>query len=205
MESVQTTSAAREEKKAIRTRVLAARDALAADTRARFAESVSASVLSSAQFEHANTVLAYVSFGSELSTDAILQRTLAEGKSLVLPRVAKGVAQLQLHRVDALDQLVDGVWGIREPRHDAPAMRLEDIDFILVPGVAFDLAGFRIGYGGGYYDRLLAAANPATVRLSVAFDCQLIGAVPNETHDERVDIIITNQQTTLIEHDRKNH
>lgn len=205
MGSVQTTSAAREEKKAIRAHVLAARDALPPGVRARFAESVAASVLSSAQFKHASTVLAYASFGSELSTDAILQRTLAEGKSLVLPRVAKGVAQLQLHRVDKLDQLVGGAWGIREPRYDAPAMRLDDIDFMLVPGVAFDLAGFRIGYGGGYYDRLLAAANPTTTRLSIAFDCQLIDAVPNEVHDERVDIIVTNQQTYLIEHDRKNH
>jgi 5-formyltetrahydrofolate cyclo-ligase len=205
MESVQQMSDARNEKKAIRSRVLAARDALPAAAREQYAESVLATALASTQFVHAKAVLAYVSFGSELSTETLLRRTLAEGKSLVLPRVVKGAAQLQLHRVQTLDQLTAGVWGIREPRADAPTVALYDIDFILVPGVAFDLAGFRIGYGGGYYDRLLGAANPATTRLSVAFDCQLVDAVPNEAHDARVDIIITNQQTYLIEHDRKNH
>jgi 5-formyltetrahydrofolate cyclo-ligase len=205
MESMPTAPDERAEKQAIRTRVLAARDAMPASTRQSFADAVMASVLSTSQYQQANTVLAYVSFGSELSTMSLLQRVLADGKALVLPRVLKNQKQLQLHRVQALDQLTEGVWGIREPRADAPTIALNDIDFILVPGVAFDLAGFRVGYGGGYYDRLLAAANPATTRLSAAFECQIVDVVPNEAHDERVDIIITNQQTLLIEHERKNH
>ena len=78
----------------------------------------------------------------------------------------------------------------------------DQLDLIIVPGVAFDRAGFRIGYGKGFYDKLLSAAKPATTRLSAAFDCQIIDAVPNEAHDQRVDIIITPTQKILISHDR---
>ena len=66
-----------------------------------------------------------------------------------------------------------------------------------------DRAGFRIGYGKGFYDKLLSLVNPASTRLSAAFDCQIVDAVPNEAHDQRVDIIITPTQKILISHDRK--
>ena len=122
-----------------------------------------------------------------------------------MPRVDKETQQLQLHRVHQLDELVAGGWDIREPHADAKIVTPNELDFILVPGVAFDRAGFRIGYGKGFYDKLLFAVSPASTRLSAAFDCQIVDAVPNEAHDQRVDIIITPTQKILISHDRKNH
>jgi 5-formyltetrahydrofolate cyclo-ligase len=130
---------------------------------------------------------------------------LADKKILVMPRVDKDTQQLQLHCVNHLDELVAGGWDIREPHADAELVLPNEIDFILVPGVAFDSAGFRIGYGKGFYDKLLSSINPISTRLSAAFDCQIIDAVPNEAHDQRVDIIITPTQKILISHDRKNH
>jgi 5-formyltetrahydrofolate cyclo-ligase len=193
------------EKKAIRASVLAARDALAADARAIASTRVCEAIIASTPYKNATTLLAYMSFGTELSTENIIDHALARGKTLVLPRVDKAAQQLQLHRIRHLDELDSGIWGIREPRMDAEIVMPNEIDFILVPGVAFDSAGFRIGYGKGFYDKLLSTVNPASTRLSAAFDCQIIDAVPNEAHDQRVDIIITPTQKILISHDRKNH
>lgn len=156
-------------------------------------------------YTRASLILAFASFGSELNTQSLLRRVISDGKTLVLPRVNKTTQQLQLHRIKALDALIPGTWGILEPHPDAIVFDLADIELIIVPGVAFDRAGYRIGYGKGFYDKLLSAANPATTRLSAAFDCQIVDAVPNEAHDQRVDIIITPTQKILISHDRKNH
>jgi 5-formyltetrahydrofolate cyclo-ligase len=196
------------EKKAIRTSVLNARDAMSSDQRARESIKMCESIIASTPYQRAKSVLAYASFGSEIDTSLLLQHVLAEKKILVMPRVNKDTQQLQLHRVNHLHELVAGAWGIREPHADAKIVmpaEIEEIDFILVPGVAFDSAGFRIGYGKGFYDKLLSSVNPASTRLSAAFDCQIVDAVPNEIHDERVDIIITPTQKILISHDRKNH
>ena len=193
------------EKKAIRASVLHARDAMPPDQRARESIKMCESIIASTPYQRATTVLAYASFGSEFDTSFLLQRVLADKKNLVMPRVDKETQQLQLHRVHHLDELVAGGWDIREPHADAKIVTPNELDFILVPGVAFDRAGFRIGYGKGFYDKLLASSSPASTRLSAAFDCQIVDAVPNEAHDQRVDIIITPTQKILISHDRKNN
>lgn len=197
------------EKEAIRTNVLNARDVMSSDQRVRESMKMCESIIASTPYQRANTVLAYASFGSEFDTSFLLQRALTDTqtdkKNLVMPRVNKDAQQLQLHRVHHLDELVAGDWGIREPHADAKIILPSEIDFILVPGVAFDSAGFRIGYGKGFYDKLLCLVNPISTRLSAAFDCQIVDAVPNEIHDERVDIIITPTRKILISHDRKTH
>lgn len=191
------------EKKALRTKVLAARDAMSVEERARAAAVVCDAVCASQAYAQANVILAYASFGTELQTQTLLERILVDKKILILPRVDKAVGCLQLHHMARLDELVVGVWGIREPPVDALIVPVADIELIVVPGVAFDRAGFRIGYGGGYYDKLLPTANPATARLSGTFDCQIVDAVPNEIHDQRVDVIFTPTQKIFIAHDRK--
>lgn len=193
------------EKKAIRASVLSARDAMPPDQRARESMKMCESIIASTPYQGATTVLAYASFGSEFDTSFLLQHVLTVKKNLVMPRVDKETQQLQLHRAHRVDDLITGGWGIREPRADAEIISPNEIDFILVPGVAFDRAGFRIGYGKGFYDKLLSAVNPVSTRLSAAFDCQIIDAVPNEAHDQRIDIIVTPTQKILISHDRKNH
>jgi 5-formyltetrahydrofolate cyclo-ligase len=193
------------EKKAIRASVLSARDAMPLDQRVRESMKMCESIIASTPYQRATTVLAYASFDSEFDTSFLLQRVLTDKKNLVMPRVDKNTQQLQIHRVNHLDELVAGAWDIGEPHADAKIVIPNEIDFILVPGVAFDSAGFRIGYGKGFYDKLLSSVSPASTRLSAAFDCQIIDAVPNEAHDQRVDIIITPTQKILISHDRKTH
>lgn len=145
-------------------------------------------------YRRAGVVLAYVGFGSELRTETFLRRALDDGKMLLLPRVNTEERRLDLYEVENLDQdLEAGTWGIREPKPDlcrrvVPAA----IDFALVPGVAFDRRGARLGYGGGYYDRLLASCSgPCPFLVAAAFELQMVDEVPLEEHDARVDLILT--------------
>jgi len=143
-------------------------------------------------------VLGFASFGSELDTRPFLDKVLASGRALVLPRVDREGRRLVLYRVASLaTDLRPGTWGIPEPdpAHCGLAASA-DIDLILVPGVAFDPDGGRLGYGAGYYDRLLAAwASPLPPLVAVAFELQIVPAVPVLAGDHGVDLVVTESQT----------
>ncbi len=149
-------------------------------------------------YQAASSILAYVGCKrlGEIETGPLLQSVLESGKLLALPRV-KGLAsagQLSLHRVEQLISLEINKWGIFEPPVMAAAMTLTQIDLIILPGTAFDRNGNRLGAGGGFYDRLLMGEHhPTTVAL--AFDFQLVEAVPKLEHDVAIDFIITESQT----------
>src|SRR5262245_18658291 len=98
--------------------------------------------------------MAYVTFGAEFETGAFIGDLQARGKQLILPRVDRASRSLKLYKVRDLDaELAPGVWGIREPRGDlCPEAALDEVDFVLVPGVAFTVRCERLGYGGGFYD-----------------------------------------------------
>jgi 5-formyltetrahydrofolate cyclo-ligase len=109
--------------------------------------------------------------------------------------VDKAARALKLHRVDSLDELGEGVWGIREPRDHAPLIAVRDIDFVLVPGVAFDRRGHRLGYGAGFYDRLLVDCAPTAARVVGAFACQLVDDIPVGPHDQAIHRILTENES----------
>ncbi len=187
---------ARDLKQGIRRAVLARRDALDPVDRSAWSEAVVATILAMSAFGHAQTVLAYCSFGSEIRTAGIVDAVLAAGRVLVLPRVERAARRLALYRVEApASQLRPGVWGIREPdpARCAPVAPFE-VDFVLVPGVAFDARGGRIGYGGGYYDRLLAACRVGARFVAGAFETQIVDAVPMGPGDQRVHGIVTERR-----------
>ena len=147
-----------------------------------------------AAFSQARVVLGYASFGSELDTHPFLRAVLAGGRDLVLPRIDRAARRLALHRVEGLESdLRAGIWGILEPdparcRPVTPAQ----IDFVLVPGLAFDPDGGRVGYGAGYYDRLLGEwPEPVPPLVAAAFDFQVVPAVPVSATDHRVDVVVT--------------
>jgi 5-formyltetrahydrofolate cyclo-ligase len=182
------------EKKALRERILGLRDALSAEGRQRMSGRIVGSILDLEGYRGARVVLAYMGFGSELATDALVAHGLAAGKAMVLPKVNPETRMLDLYLVrDPERDLCRGVWGIREPdpQRCAPASA-EDIEFVLVPGVAFDAGGRRLGYGGGYYDRILARCGRA-LRVAGAFSVQLVEAVPVEPFDQLVDVVVTEE------------
>jgi 5-formyltetrahydrofolate cyclo-ligase len=184
-----------EAKRSLRRQVLLWRDGLDAAWREHASRVIFERVARLAPVRGAGRMLAYHSFGSETVTVPFLRQVLAEGRRLVLPRIDRPARSLTLHEVHDLDaDLVSGPWGIREPdpgrtRDVDPA----DLDVVLVPGVAFDRTGGRLGYGGGYYDRLLGACAPGTVLVAAAFEGQVVERVPVGPQDRSVDVVVTEE------------
>jgi 5-formyltetrahydrofolate cyclo-ligase len=147
-----------------------------------------------AAYRQSGTVMAYVGFGSELQTDEFVFHTLEQGKTLLLPRVNRRKRGLDIYEVrDPVRDLEVGTWGIREPRPDRCARVDPDIiDFALVPGLAFDARGGRLGYGGGFYDRLLASIlSTRTWLVAGAFESQRVERLPLDEHDVPMDVVVT--------------
>lgn len=183
---------ASDRKRNLRSAVLGQRDALPADWRAQAGDSVSRKLLDIVEARAARVVLSYSSFRSEWSSLTFNRRILESGRELHLPRVDRAIRRLAIHRVTDLAHLRPGTWQIPEPDPDlCPTLAaLDRIDFVVVPGAAFDRSGARLGYGGGFYDRLLVDLTGA-FRAAAAFSLQLVPEVPVEQHDQRVDQIVT--------------
>ena len=146
-------------------------------------------------FSDAHTILAYLSFGSELSTLRFVDALLARGCGLALPKVDRERRRLAIYVVKNLESdTTAGVWGIREPdpARCAPA-DLRAIDAVLVPGVAFTRTGERLGYGGGYYDRLLGDWPERPPLIAAAFELQICDVLPVGPSDCPVDLVVTEQ------------
>lgn len=170
--------------------VLSRRDALTADVRAaaeaRIADEVGALL---ATVPAGSVVALYAAKGSEVATDVIDARARELGLRVAYPRVEAGERRLAFAEA-AVGELVVARFGLREPRAEAPVVALADIAAFVVPGVAFDRAGGRIGWGHGHYDATLAAA-PAAVRIGLAFECQVLDHVPRDPHDALLHHVVT--------------
>lgn len=180
----------------LRKAMLARRDGLLPEIRAASSDRIAKRVVDLPGFRQADVVLAYVSFGSEFNTADFVRATLAHDKILVLPRVNRQERRLDLFQVkDPVNDLVSGTWKIREP--DPARCKLwndETVDFVLVPGVVFDAQCNRLGYGGGYYDRLLEDLGPFPSLIAAAFAIQVVDRVPTEEHDIPIDVVVTEEQ-----------
>ena len=180
-------------KSSLRKRILAARDALDPALRRDLSSRITRRLLALPSYRDARCVMAYMSLGSEVDTTAFVADLRAGGKDLVLPRVARATRSLQLRRVrDPDTELAAGVWGIREPRADVcPEVAGSVVDFILVPGVAFTARCERLGYGAGYYDRLIGALERRPALVVGAFGMQILPELPMTASDQLVDRVIT--------------
>jgi 5,10-methenyltetrahydrofolate synthetase len=176
----------------LRGEMIARRDALPQSELSRIAQALTERLVALPEYRAARSVLATMSIASEWSTRPFLDRSRADGKTVVLPRLTTPPRQLALHAVEDLDRhLVPGVWNIPEPDPDrCPAVLLADVDFALIPALAVDEAGYRLGYGAGYFDKLLAGrgARPFCVTaLPAGF---VVESLPHEAHDVAVDLVI---------------
>ncbi len=142
------------------------------------------------EFLSAQVVMFFASFRSEVETSPMIRRALHLGKRVVLPKVqGNELALYEIH--DFGSDVEPGSWGIPEPKMLMPAA-LADIDLMIIPGAAFDEQGNRLGYGAGFYDKLLPAFGKVTVAL--AFEAQIVDEVPVEKHDVPVRKIITEKR-----------
>ena len=147
-----------------------------------------------------NAVLLTLPFRSEWDTLPLVQRGARrrqDGRHAARRR-ADADARAPCASPIADRDVVGGYQGIPEPLPDCPRVAREAIDFVLVPGVAFDLAGRRLGYGGGYYDRLLPLLSPRAARVAGAFELQLVDRVPAAPHDVAVDAIVTESRALAL-------
>lgn len=186
-------------KAALRRRMLAERSALSPEERGAAAERVRERLRALEAVTTARTILGYAAFGSEVDLDPLLADLADRGCGVFLPRVVG--ERLEITRVRDLGRdLVPGWRGVREPRTTGrPPARLDRIEAVLVPGVAFDGQGHRLGYGGGHFDRLLGELSAGTFVVGVAFDVQVVDAVPVEAHDRRVGTVVTEARTIRLE------
>ena len=170
--------------------VLSRRDALTADERATASELISdaASDLL-AKLPPTAVVALYAPKGSEVDTTRIDAFARARNLRVVYPRIVEGDRRLVFHEV-AIDELVPSIFGLREPRASAPRVDVSELAALFVPGLAFDRAGGRIGWGRGYYDATLAHAL-AALHIGLAFECQIIDRVPVDPHDALLHYIVT--------------
>lgn len=145
-----------------------------------------------------DVVALYAAKGSEVDTAGV--DGFARGMDLVVayPRVVEGDRLLAFHRA-GLGELALARFGLREPSADAPGVAIDEVAAFVVPGLAFDRAGGRIGWGRGHYDTTLAVAAPIALRVGLGYDCQMIDQVPREPHDIALHVIITEVATHVVE------
>lgn len=178
-----------EEKKALRTKIRAARRAMTAGVNLRRSREVVAKLLATAAYARAHTIFLYASMAGEVQLYELMERALADGKRVALPLIT-GEHAMEAIELTSTADLVEGKYGIKTlPADNATVIAPEELDLIIVPGLAFDRAGRRLGMGGGFYDTFMARSR--AVRLALAFDYQLVGSVPVEERDEMVDSLIT--------------
>jgi len=186
-------------KLAVRRQILAARDALPADYRARAAHTIAERIAALPSFATARTVLLTLAYRSEWDTLPLIHAALAAGKTIAVPRVNAAARMLELFALaDPARDVAAGFKGIPEPLPHCSPVGTSSVDWILVPGVAFDANGRRLGYGGGYYDRLLPLFAPRTARVAGAFDLQCVDRVPAAPHDVTVDALVTETRTLIM-------
>jgi 5-formyltetrahydrofolate cyclo-ligase len=189
-------SGLRAAKDAVRARILREREGLSAETRAAASGALVAALAARRDFRAAATVLLTLPFRSEWDTRPLFVTALAAGKTVAAPRVNRATRMLEAYAVAVPDQdTAPGYRGIPEPRGHCPPVAVAAVDWVLVPGVAFDERGRRIGYGGGYYDRLLPLLRPDTRRIAGAYELQVVDRVPAAPHDLTVDAIVTELRT----------
>lgn len=169
----------------------AVREGLSAGERCALDEAIARNVAALPEFAAADAVFTYLSFGAEVDTRRLIQHAWKAGKAVCLPRVVPGTREMRWHAVESLDGLVRSSFGVEEPPAD-PSSEVRSADFArpvaLVPGLAFDREGFRLGYGGGFYDAFL----PDFLGVSIGLirTCQLVERLAVcDVHDVPVGIV----------------
>jgi 5-formyltetrahydrofolate cyclo-ligase len=183
----------KQQKRALRREMLVRRDAMPQRDRAERSGRIAERLLGLPELAEARTVMAFSSFGSEVDTAPILDGLLARGVRLCLPRISGSEIEAVGYRPG--DEVTTARFGALEPAAGTPLADTE-LDAVVTPGVVFDRRGFRVGYGGGYYDRLFRRIRPDTFRVAIGFAFQAVEAVPRGTTDLPVDALVTEERVT---------
>ncbi|MDR2192110.1 MAG: 5-formyltetrahydrofolate cyclo-ligase [Endomicrobium sp.] len=183
------------EKRKVRFEFLNLRDKLDPILAAAYSNVITAAVRKLPLYEKAKTIMFYMSYGSEVITDAMIAQAFDDGKTVVVPAIENpGDGAMIAVRISRLEDAFQYVYGIRQPEiMPDESVSKEDIDLVFVPGIAFDYKGYRTGYGKGYFDKWLKDI-PIGKTIGVAYDCQITDKVPTGKNDLPVGSIITEKR-----------
>lgn len=184
------------DKNSIRKAVLKKRDSMPFSIRKKKSLTIKERLFELKEFKDAGSIFLYASIRSEVQTEDMIRESLSMGKKVILPKVDKKTLSLRLYEITSLDELTQGYMGIPEPKPLNERQRdINDADAVIMPVAAFDLKGGRLGYGKGYYDKTLSGINRKIALIGIAFEEQMVGSLPLELHDIRLNIIITDKGT----------
>lgn len=182
------------EKKIIREQILNNKEELDKNCLKSYSDSIINKLYNTDYYKNAKTIMTFISFGAEVDTHEFIKDSISKGKRIVVPITIAASKELRLSEVFNFEELEIGFYNILTPKEEfIRYVDSSEVDLIIVPGVAFDRNGYRIGYGGGYYDRFLSKLDHIT-KISLAFDMQLIPKVPHENFDIPVNYIITEKE-----------
>jgi 5-formyltetrahydrofolate cyclo-ligase len=186
-------------KKKLRKEVLSKRDSIIPSERKKKDTLIKQKLFCLPEFKTAKAILFYASFRTEVDTIGMIEESFRMGKSVFVPKVDKIQHRLQLYEIKDLRELSPGYMGIPEPFLPDQRVRvIKDVDLAIVPGACFDRFGNRLGYGAGYYDILLSDVKKKIPFIALAYEEQLIDAIPSEKHDIKVDAIVTDHQVIRV-------
>jgi 5-formyltetrahydrofolate cyclo-ligase len=194
-------------KKRLREKLLKKRDSISPEEKVLKEKAIEQKLFDIDVFKKAGNLLMYVSFRSEVGTRKYLDDVLEMGKRLILPVVDTRHGILKLYEIKNTSELAPGHMGIPEPSiRENRRYTIKDIELVIIPGTGFDLQGNRLGYGGGYYDKLLsmeskelAGVEQHIPTIALAFEEQIGETIPAEPHDIKVDMIITDARVINCE------
>ena len=170
------------------------------ETRSGMNHHICTHLLTSCEFRCATGILLYCAcFPEEIDTRPLVRSCKSTGRRLYLPRTVREGSRLKISLVDDPDtQLAPGYCHIPEPRADLPEADLAEVDLIIVPGLAFDPTGFRLGRGGGYYDRLLSHVATSVFTVGLAYEMQIVPEIPRGENDRPVRTVMTEQRIIRV-------
>ena len=190
-----------DEKKALRTRMLQQRNELDMISYREHCNEIYEKVKNLSELKRAMRVHTYVSsIANEIDTLGLLYHLFDEGKTVIVPKCGPGKRELRHLRIRSLNELKPGGFGLMEPEYQPEnEMKPAALDIVIVPMVAYDRKGLRLGMGGGYYDTFLSDVTCTTVGLAYSF--QELDALPHEDHDSKLDIIINEKEIIRVSHE----
>jgi 5-formyltetrahydrofolate cyclo-ligase len=185
-----------QDKSSIRKELLKKRDDIPPEVRMAKNRLIQANLGSLSEVKSACTIFLYASFRSEVDTFQLISNALSSGKRVILPKVDATNKMLQLYEIKSLEELAPGYMGIPElPGTAATKLNdVSDIDAVIIPGACYDEKGNRVGYGGGYYDRLLSGLLKTVPIVAPAYEEQIVESIPAEPHDIKVSVIVTDRR-----------
>lgn len=177
----------------IRRRILEQRKHMSSEDVEEKSERIHGRLFNSPYYQSSRTIMTYVDFQNEVETRSIINKAIGEGKNIVVPLCGQNYSLLPV-KIGSLGDLEKGNKGILEPKK-IDIVDVKKLDLVLMPGVTFDRNGNRLGYGLGYYDRFLAQLSPSTMIVALAYGFQVVQTLPYEDYDQKVNLIITENET----------